>query len=93
MDFNQPGSSVHGILRQEYWNGLPCPSPGDLLNPEMEPRSPDSLLSEPPGKAKNNGVGSLALLQHIFPSQELNWGLLHCRQIFYLLSIVSKEIT
>ena len=54
MDFNQPGSSVHGILRQEYLNGLPCPSPGDLLNPEMEPGSPalqaDSLPSEPPGK-------------------------------------------
>ena len=25
-----PASSVHGIVRQEYWNGLPCPSPGDL---------------------------------------------------------------
>ena len=40
--------------RQEYWNGLPCPSPGDLPNPGVEPRSPtmqaDSLLSEPPGK-------------------------------------------
>ena len=40
--------------RQEYWNGLPFLSPGDLLNPEVEPGSPalqvDSLLSEPPGK-------------------------------------------
>ena len=33
------GSFVHGILRQEYWNGLPCPSPGDLLDPGMEPKS------------------------------------------------------
>ena len=36
--------------RQEYWNGLPCPSAGDLPNPEMEPWSPalqaDSLPSE-----------------------------------------------
>ena len=24
------GSSVHGILQQEYWSGLPCPPPGDL---------------------------------------------------------------
>jgi len=40
--------------RQEYWSELPFPSPGDLPNKEIEPRSPalqaDSLLSEPPGK-------------------------------------------
>ena len=29
-----PGSSVHVILRQEYWSGLPCPPPGDLPNPD-----------------------------------------------------------
>ena len=43
-----------GFSRQEYWSGLPCPSPKDLLNPQTEPRSPtlqaDSLPSEPPGK-------------------------------------------
>ena len=26
-----------GFSRQEYWSGLPCPPPGDLLDPEMEP--------------------------------------------------------
>ena len=40
--------------RQEYWSGLPFPSPGDLPNPEIEPRSPalqiDSLPTEPQGK-------------------------------------------
>ena len=40
--------------RQEYWFKMPFPSPGDLPDPEIEPRSPtlqaDSLLSEPPGK-------------------------------------------
>ena len=40
--------------RQEYWSGLPFPSPGDLPDPGIEPRSPalqeDSLLSELPGK-------------------------------------------
>ena len=40
--------------RQEYWTGLPFPSPGDLPDPGMEPESPTlqagSLLSEPPGK-------------------------------------------
>jgi len=38
--------------REEYWSGLPCPSPGDLPNPGIEPRSPalqaDSLPSELP---------------------------------------------
>ena len=39
--------------RQEHWSGLPFPSPGDLPDPGIEPRSPDlqtdSLPSEPPG--------------------------------------------
>ena len=35
----QAGSSVHGIRRQEYWSGLPFPSPGDLPNPGTEPVS------------------------------------------------------
>ena len=46
----------------------------------------DSLPAEPPGKPKNTGVGSLSLLQGIFPTQEPNQGLLHCRKILYLLS-------
>ena len=43
-----------GFSRQEYWSGLPFPSPGDLPNPGIEPGSPaleaDTLTSEPPGK-------------------------------------------
>ena len=43
-----------GFSRQEYWSGLPCPSPGDLPEPGIKPRSPamqaDTLPSEPPGK-------------------------------------------
>ena len=66
------------------------PSPGDFSNPGVEPRSPtlqvDSLPAGPTGKPKNTGVGSLSLLQDIFPTQELNWGLLHCRWILYQLS-------
>ena len=64
VDCSPPGFSVHGILqarilewiailgfsRQEYWSGLPFPSPGDLPNLGIESRSPalqaDSLLSE-----------------------------------------------
>ena len=40
--------------RQEYWSGLPFPSPGHLPDPGIEPGSPaleaDALTSEPPGK-------------------------------------------
>ena len=55
MDCSLPGSSVYGVLKwQEYWSGLPFPSPGDLPNSGNEPGSPelqaDSLPSEPPGK-------------------------------------------
>ena len=43
-----------GFSSQEYWSGLPFPSPGDLPNPGIEPRSPalqtDALPSEPLGK-------------------------------------------
>ena len=46
----------------------------------------DSLLAEPQGKPKNTGVGNLSLLQGILPTQELNLGFLHCRQILYQLS-------
>ena len=85
-DCSPPGCSVHGN------------SPGKntgvgfhaLSKPGIEPRSPalqaDSSLTEPPGKPKNTGVGGLSLLQGIFPTQESNWTLLHCRQILYQLS-------
>ena len=76
--------------RPEYQSGFLFPSPGDLSNPAIEPRSPalqvDSLPAEPRRKPKNTGVGSLSLFQQIFLTQESNWGLLHCRQILYQLS-------
>ena len=80
--WNSPGQNTGG--------GSLIPSPGDLPNPGIEPRSPalqvDSLPAEPQGKPKNTGVGSLSLLQGIFPTQGLNWGLLHCRWFLYRLS-------
>ena len=79
-----------GFSRQEYWGALPCPPPGDLPNPGIEPRPSAlrvvSLPTEQPGKPNNTGVCSLSLLQEIFPTQELNQNLLHCRQILYQLS-------
>ena len=45
--------------RQEYWSGLPFPSPGDLPDPGIEPWSPTlqagCLLIEPPGNVKDAG--------------------------------------
>ena len=42
LDVSPPVSSVHGLLRQEYWSRLPFPSPGDLPDPGIEPTSPAS---------------------------------------------------
>ena len=90
MDCSPLGSSVLGILQARLleWVAMPS-SRGDLPNPGIE-RSPAlqaaSLPSEPPGKPKNGGVGSLSLLQGIFPTQELKWDMLHCRHFFYQLS-------
>ena len=76
--------------RPEHWSGQPFPSPGDLPNPGIKPRSlalqVNSLPAEPQGKPKNTGVGSLSLFQKIFMTQESNQGLLLCRQILYQLS-------
>ena len=46
--------------RQQYWSGLPFPSPGDLPDQGIEPGSPalqaDALPSEPPGKPAQDGM-------------------------------------
>ena len=79
-----------GFSRPEYWSGLPFPSPGDLPRPGIEPGSPalagGLFTTEAPGEPKKTAVGCHSLLQVIFLTQELNWGLLHCRQILDHLS-------
>ena len=57
MDYNPPGSSSMEIPRQEHWNGLPFPTPGDLPSPGIEPASLASpafagsfFTTVPPGK-------------------------------------------
>ena len=47
---------------------------------------PHGLYSPWDSPGQNTRVGSLSLLQGIFPAQEPNWGLLHCRWILYQLS-------
>ena len=79
MDCSLPGLSME-FSRQESWSGLPFPSPGDLPDPGIEPRSPalqaDSLLTEPSGK----------------PSLAPEYALIKCQSHFTSLSctIVSE---
>ena len=65
MDWSLPGSSVHGILQARILEWVVVPFSRGSSNPGIEPRSPalqvDSSPSEPPGKPKNTGVGSLSL--------------------------------
>jgi len=75
------------------WVAMPYSRGSSLEYPcllGIESRSPalqaDSLPSEPPEKPKNTVVGSLSLLKGNFPTQDSNWGLLHCRRILYHLS-------
>ena len=86
--------TVHGILQDRILEWVAFPFSGDPPNPGIEPRSPtlqaDSLLSEPPGKSKNTGVGSLSLLQGNFPTQELNQSVLYWRWILYQLSYLGS---
>ena len=54
MDCSLLGSSSMGFSRQEFWSGLPFPSPGDLPDSGIKPGSPafqaNALTSEPPGE-------------------------------------------
>ena len=74
-----PGLSsilTHDFSSTRKWKSLNRPD-------SLQPRGLYSPWNSP---GQNTGVGSLSLLQQIFPTQELNWGLLHCRQILYQLS-------
>ena len=93
MDCSLPGSPFREDSPGKN-TGVGCHA---LLQGPSQPRdstcaSCDSCITggfftvKPPGKPKNTRVGSLSLSQGIFPSQESNRGLLHCRWILYHLS-------
>ena len=71
-----------GFSRQEYWSGLPFPSPGDLPDPGIKPGSPtleaDALISEPPAKpiwvSGNATKHDLYLREMLVPG--FHWGAL-----------------
>ena len=83
MDCSLPGSSGHGILQarileSESEVAQSCP----ILCDPMDTR----LLHPWDFLGKSTGVGCHFLIQRIFPTQESNPGLLHCRQTLYRLS-------
>ena len=90
------GSSVHGIFQARIleWATFPfsrgSSQGGDLPKIGIKHRSlslqADFLPAEPQEKPKNTRVGTLSLLQQIFPTQELNWAPLYFRWILYQLS-------
>ena len=85
-DSATPWTEIHGILQasiREWVTFL-------FSRGSSQPRSPalqtDSLSAEPQGEPKSTRLGSLSLLQQIFPTQESNQGLLNCRWILYQFS-------
>jgi len=82
--------TVHGILQARILEPVAVPFSRGSSQPrdqtQISALQADSLPAELPGKPKNTGVSSCSLLQQIFPTQELNWGLLHCMWILYQLS-------
>ena len=76
--------------RPEYTSELAIPISRGSSQPrdrtQVSQIAGDSLPAEPQTKPKNTGVGSLSLLQQIFPTKELNQGLLHCKQLLYQLN-------
>ena len=63
-----------GVSKKEYWNGFPCPPPGDLSHPVIEPTSPVSpalagefLPTEPPGYSRAELSDSLGLERGALP--------------------------
>ena len=86
--------TVHGILQARMLEWVDFPF--SRVSSQPEPRSPSVqvyfLPDKPRGKPKNMEVGSLSLLQLIFPTQELNWGLLHWRQIICELGFQGSPI-
>ena len=87
MDYTVRGILQAGILE---WVVFPfsrgSSQPRDRT--QVSALQADSLPADPQGKPKNTGVGTLYFLQGIFPTQESNQGLLHCRQT----SLVAQTI-
>ena len=82
--------TIHGILQARILEWVAFSFSRGSSRPRDRTQVPssqvDSLPAGPQRKPQNSGVGSLFLLQWIFPTQESDRGLLHCRQIPHQLS-------
>ena len=62
-----------GFSRQEYWSGLPFPTPGDLSDSGIEPMSPvlagEFFVTEPPGNPKTDRHFKEPIQIEVFPPQ------------------------
>ena len=92
-DFVTPWT-VHGILQATIlqWVTLPFSreSSQSMDQTRVSSITGGFFTSGVTRKPKNTGVGSLSLLQRIFPTQESNWGLLHCRRILLPTELSGK---
>ena len=82
MNWSPPGSSLWGFSRQEYWGGLPCPPPGNLPNPGIEPRSP-ALQADPLPLSYQGSPWILEWVAYPFSkgsSQSRNWNSVSTRE-------------
>ena len=95
-DSLQPHGLVHGILQARILEWVAFPFSKGSSQPrdwtQVSRIAGRFFTSWATREAQNIGVGSLSLLQGIFPTQELNQGLLHCRRILYQLSYQGSEI-
>ena len=85
-----PGSSVYGIpqARVLEWGAISFSRGAS----QHRDRTQVSSIGDRRFNLWATGVGILTILQWIFPKQELNWGLLHCRQILYQLSFQGSSL-
>ena len=90
VDCSPPGPSVHGILRQEYWRGSPCSTPGHLPDPRTEPMFYVSLAlqagSLPPEPLEKPvyympGIKCFAFVNQTSYNNLLRWG--WCYDIYF----------
>ena len=75
-----------GVSRQKYWSGLPCPPPGDLPDPGIEPESPalqvDSLPTELPGKSSDTVI-------YFYKSNDIVCVLFSPRSLYFSIGLFS----
>ena len=84
-----------GFSRQEYWSGWPFPSPGDLSDPGIKPRSPalqaDSLLSEPPGSPQYLELGKSGAGRNRVQENFIEWKSTEQRETVDRIQLIYKS--